>query len=536
MIGTIFWNALFLIIVVGFSVGLYKLFEKAGEAGWKALVPVYNWVVWLKLIGKPIWWLALIFIPVIGILVLVSMVIELAKAFGKHDLKHHAAALLLPFYFFPKIGFDPAVTYLGPPSEQESIPTKTGMREWGDAILFAGVAALIIRTFFVEAFMIPTSSMERTLLAGDFLFVSKYHYGARAPRVPLAIPFIHNKIKIGDFAIPSYIDALQLPYHRLPGLTEVKRNDIVVFNYPAHDWTDLNDGAGLVTVASMKENYIKRCVGMPGDKLQIKDGNLYIDDAPADDPPYLQKLFDVKVKRNSKFFTEKADGIERINGRRQKAFVISFPDMQELGFRTFRFVKVTAADRRSEVAIPLTENLNWQYLTDSTARFYMTDEIAKQVEAFDEVISVKRSLEREGEPGKGQRTNGMYPQFNNPGGRRFPWNIDYYGPMVIPKKGMTVKLTPDNISLYWRCITAYEGNDAKLVNGKVVIDNQVIDSYTFELDYYWLMGDNRNSSEDSRFWGFVPEDHIVGKPLFVFMSYESDFGVRFSRIGRKYVH
>lgn len=536
MEGTIFWNLIFVIIVVGFSVGLYKLFEKAGEAGWKALVPVYNWVVWLKLIGKPIWWLALIFIPVVGILVLISMVIELAKSFGKHQLKDHAAALLLPFYFFPKIGFDKETQYVGPPAEQTDVPRKTGAREWGDAVLFAGVAALIIRSFFVEAFMIPTSSMERTLMAGDFLFVSKFHYGARTPRVPLAIPFIHNKIKVGDFSMPSYIEALQLPYHRMPGLTEVQRNDIVVFNYPAHDWTDLKDGAGLVEVPSMKENYIKRCVGMPGDNLQIKAGDLYINDARAEDPPYLQKEFRVTVASTANFFKVVPDGVEKIEGQRRKVFALTFPNMEELGFRQFRFYKMIGPDRRSEVSISISENLNWRYESDSAAVLYMTDEVAEQVKSMDGVRSVVRNLEQEGVPGRGDRTNGMYPQHNNAGGRRFPWNIDYYGPILIPQQGMTVDLTPDNISLYWRCITAYEGHEAKIVNGKVLIDGDLATQYTFEMNYYWLMGDNRNSSEDSRFWGFVPEDHVVGKPLFVFMSYESDFGLRLNRIGRKYVH
>ncbi|TAE48738.1 MAG: signal peptidase I [Bacteroidetes bacterium] len=254
----ILYFAIFGLGFAAFKAGQYKLFEKAGEAGWKALIPVYNWVIWLKLTGKPVWWVALMLIPIANVLVFVSLLIDLARAYGKHSLGQHAAALLLPFYFFPKIGFDPKVKYEGVPELQKNQPKKSALREWGDAILFAGVAALIIRTFFIEAFMIPTSSMERTMMAGDFLFVSKYHYGTRMPMTPLAVPFVHNKIPLFGLNLPAYTDVVQLPYFRLPGIQKIKRNDIVVFNYPAHDIHDLRDGAGMVKAVTLKENYIKR--------------------------------------------------------------------------------------------------------------------------------------------------------------------------------------------------------------------------------------------------------------------------------------
>ncbi len=515
----LFFNAIGLIILVGFTLGLYRLFEKAGEAGWKAMVPIYNWVVWLRLIGKPAWWVVLILLPVVGVLLLVSMVIDLARAYGKHDLKHHAAALLLPFYFFPKIGFDAKGQYQGPPLDPKKQPKKSSLREWGDAILFAGVSALIIRTFFVEAFMIPTSSMERTLMAGDFLFVSKFHYGARMPMTPLAVPFVHNKLKIGNVSMPSYLSFLELPYYRLPGLIEIERNDIVVFNYPAHDIHDLGDGAGKVEPVSMKENYIKRCVGMPGDTLQLIDQQVYINGAAGDNPELMQYEYHVEVKEGATFV-----GRRRVPG--ETVWSYSFPNMEDLGFRPWL---VSAGATRSR---PLTENPNWQIVRyPDVLRLFMPQQVAEDIKDMRAIQKVEPIFQRADAPS--QRP--IYPQHNNLNGQHFRHNIDNYGPIVIPAEGLTLELPPKNVSLYWRVITAYEGHEFENRNGKIFIDGEETSTYTFELNYYWMMGDNRHNSEESHFWGFVPENHIVGKPLFVFFSYESAFGIRWDRIGTKYV-
>ncbi|MEM7372863.1 MAG: signal peptidase I [Bacteroidota bacterium] len=488
----LFYYGVFFLIYGGFTVGLYKLFEKAGIEAWKALIPVYSSVLWAKLIGKPIWWVVLLFIPLAQVLVLVAMVIELAKAYGKYKLKHHAAALFIPFYFFPKIGFDADVKYLGPPDQHKNLPKKSSMREWGDAILFAGVAALIIRTVFIEAFMIPTSSMERTLMAGDFLFVSKFHYGSRMPMVPLSVPFFHNKISVRGATMKSYLDFLQLPYFRFPGVTKISRNDIVVFNYPAHDIDDLGDGVGKVKPISMKENYIKRCVAMPGDKLEIKNQQIYINDQLGWNPAEMQYKYQVET-----------DGTG-----------FSPRKLNQLGFRN----KGNA-------------NLNWVQVKSKIFYFFMPDSIAQIIKSFDNVVKVD-TMTRLADTFQPE----IYPSYNNPKGELFFHNIHNYGPITLPKAGMTVDLTPKNISLYFRPISAYEGHEVEMKGDKITIDGQEASSYTFKYDYYFMMGDNRDNSEDSRFWGFVPETHIVGKPLFVFFSYESDFGIRWNRIGTKYVH
>lgn len=502
----LFFYGLGALIWIATKIGQYKLFEKAGEAGWKALVPLYSTLITLKLIGKPAWWLALLFIPVVGTLIWITIMIEFAKSFGKYGLLAHAGALLAPFFFFPKIGFDPKVQYLGPPATHKKIPEKSSMREWGDAFLFAGVAALIIRSFFIEAFMIPTSSMERTLMAGDFLFVSKFHYGPRMPMVPLSVPFFHNKIQYSKsgrdrygrqdylFNIPSYLDLIQLPYYRLPGLSNVERNDIVVFNYPAHDIDDLNDGAGFVKPVSMKENYIKRCVAVPGDTLEIRDQQIWINNKPGWNPPNMQYEYEVLTNRDNAFIhTQKQQNAE----------------MKKLGFRTQE-----------------ASNWNWGQRSARTYTFHMPDSTSKILKSFQTVDEVEMSTTP-----RDRHQPTIYPDKGNANGEVFAHNVDNYGPIVIPKKGMTVSLNRKNLSLYWRVIEAYEGHDLKVENGKTMIDGEVAADYTFDADYYFMMGDNRHNSEDSRFWGFVPENHIVGKPLFIFFSYESDFGFRFNRIG-----
>ncbi|RMG18412.1 MAG: signal peptidase I [Bacteroidetes bacterium] len=515
----LFFALIFLFVFVAFKVAQYKLFEKAGKPGWAALVPVYGNYLWLQLIGKPWWWLVLLYFPILGILVFVSMLIELAKAYGKYDLKHHAAALLLPFYFFPRIAFDPKVAYLGPPHTHENLPPKSGLREWGDAFLFAGVAALIIRTFFIEAFMIPTSSMERSLMAGDFLFVSKFHYGARMPMIPLSVPFIHNKIKIGSFVMPSYTDIIELPYYRLPGLTDIERNDIVVFNYPAHDIDDLGDGAGLVKPISMKENYIKRCVGMPGDTFEIRDQQIFINGQANWNPPDMQYQYQVVTDPGKQFVQRKS-----VKGKTE----YTFPRMKELGFRPFRV---------TNSGMQLTSNPNWLPMDNHVYHFFCPPYITEELKSFEAVKRIDTIYKE-----KGIYQSGIYPTQWNNNGKLFKFNVDNYGPIVIPKKGMTVHFNSGNavkdlgtLAVYYRPITAYEGHEVEIKDEKFYIDGQQADSYTFEMDYYFMMGDNRHNSEDSRFWGFVPENHIVGKPLFIFFSYESDFGFRLGRIGTQHL-
>ncbi len=477
-------NIIILLILLGIILpfaGLYKIFEKAGYKGWQGIIPFYNYTIWLKIINKPKWWMVYLVIPFINLIALLLMRAELANCFGKKSFLQHLGAWLLPFIYLPYLGFNSTIT-LTPYSEKEK-SNRGAVREWADAILFAIIAATIIRTFLIEAFTIPSSSMEKTLLNGDYLFVSKLSYGPRIPMTPLSIPFVHSSF----MGKKSYIESVQLPYYRLPGFGNIVRNDVVVFNFPEGDTVALMNtnttyyglcrqyGRDKIWANSeiayhpvdKEDNYIKRCVAIPGDTLQIVDRTLMINGKEA----YLSNTaqYNYEIKSDGNF-----------NEERLKELSINEPaQITKQGYN---------------YAYPLTkQNL------EKLKQFSNVKEIVPQQLSKDEYM-----------PNSG---DDVFPHSNN-----FLWNRDNYGPLVIPKQGVTIKLTPDNLPLYERLISLYEKNDLKVKDGKIYINGQEKDSYTFQQDYYWLMGDNRHNSLDSRYWGFVPEDHIVGKGVFVWMS------------------
>lgn len=488
------------------------MFRKADEDGWKAFVPVWNVIIWLKIVGRPKWWLVWFFIPVINLIIGVSITLDILKSFGKEKYWEHLAGVLLPFFYLPYVGFNGEDRYEGPwVTEGKPKSARKGeLREWADAILFAGTAAMIIRTFLMEAFMIPTTSMEGSLLAGDFLFVSKFHYGVRLPMVPLSLPFIHNTIP-GTNA-RSYIDFPTLPYNRLPGIKDVERNDIVVFNYPFNDAFPDNNQDFLVEVPSMKQNYIKRCVAVGGDTLMIMDGDVHINGKPSWEPENLQFnywVFADPPGLNNKF-------------------------LQKMGFRTN----------------PKDGNRNF-YNTgckhaDKMIYFAsLNDSQLETVRTWKEVSQVLPHLQKPAQPNVIEMYDPQFGCYNRREAPLFPghrnngegnkrdislndWNLDNFGPLYIPEKGKTIKLNKSNIKYYSRVITSYEKHDLQMNGDAIMIDGQQTDEYTFEMNYYFMMGDNRHSSLDSRYWGFVPEDHIVGRPWFVLASFEG--GIRWDRI------
>lgn len=351
---------------------------------------------------------------------------------------------------------------------------KSAIKEWFDSVLFAVIAATLIRWLFFEAFTIPTPSMENSLLVGDFLFVSKLHYGTRTPKTPLQVPLTHQTI--WGTNIPSYTDAIQLPQYRLPGFSEVKRGDVVVFNYPPE----------LQHPVDLKTNYIKRCVGLPGDKLEVRDLQVYTNGVAMENPPRMENEYFVATTtavNEVKVFKE--NGISEYH-----SYTESFNDT-------------------------LASNDQQGYLV------FTTVEIAAKLKEFDFVksITLVKSDKEISEPM-------LYPNSS-----LFKWNRDNYGPVTVPKEGMTVNLTPENIAMYGTVIKSYEGNDDVAVEEKSVkIGGKAITSYTFKQDYYFMMGDNRHNSADSRYWGFVPMDHIVGKAVFVWMSIDPDPTSFFNKI------
>ncbi len=485
-------NLLIILFILGIVlpfIGLYKIFEKAGYKGWHALVPFYNYTIWLKIIGKPKWWIIFLVIPFINMIALLLMRADLANQFGKRSFVHHLGAWLFPFIYLPYLGFSnlKLVEY----TDKDRLK-RGAIREWADAIVFAVIAATIIRTFLIEAFTIPSSSMERTLRNGDYLFVSKLSYGPRVPMTPLSIPFVHSSF----MGKKSYVESVQLPYYRLPGFGNVQRNDVVVFNFPEGDTvalintntsyygmcrlfammnnTDYAQGREEVWRRSeiayrpidKEDNYIKRCVAVAGDTLQIVNRTLFINGDTAFFAPTNQFNYDLKIEGN---FNQKK--------------------LEELELH--------------EQAQVFKENYQLAYP--------LTNECREQLKGFSNVKEISPQQLQAGE--YDPRKDDVFPH-----SKKFKWNRDNYGPLVIPKKGMTVKLTIDSLPLYERVIEVYEKNKLEVRDGKIFINGEEKNSYIFKQDYYWTMGDNRHNSLDSRYWGFVPENHIVGKGVFIWMS------------------
>jgi signal peptidase I len=500
---------IFILATIGFHIGLYGMFRKAGIEPWKALVPFYNTWLMVRKMELKTYWFFLQFIPIVGQFITIWIFIRFVEHFGRFSLLHHAAAVFLPFLYFPYLGFSKNERYAGINVVKNH--RKSATREWVDAAVFAIVAATIIRTFVFEAYTIPTGSMEKTLLVNDFLFVSKSSYGPRLPNTPLAFPFVHHDLPITGGK--SYLEWIKIPYRRLFS-SPVERNDVVVFNYPVGDTvigefqSEINyydylrmyqaRGAGtretllaerddiLVRPVDKRENFIKRCVAVAGDSIRIVNGILYVNGKVNDIPPASETFYFVTT--NGKDF---------------------FPEdflKQELN------VVLDDPEQRDLVQVPERPN---------TWRINLTASQVAKVKAFPFVV-----------PGS------VVPDMNTSGfGNTFPydsthykWSEDNFGTLWIPKKGTTVKLTTENIPLYRRIIEVYEANKLEEKNGRFLINGKETDSYTFRMDYFWMMGDNRHNSIDSRFWGFVPEDHVVGKASLIWFSWQH--GPRWSRFFR----
>lgn len=477
------WLLFFLIIQVIHFAGTWKLYQKAGRQAWQAAIPVYNAFILMRIINRPWWWTILLFVPVVNLIMFPVLWVETIRSFGFVSRKDTIIVILtlgLYIYYFN-------YTNQGQYKGNRSLQARSKFGETISSILFAVVAATIVHTYIMQPFTIPTPSLEKSLLVGDFLFVSKFHYGARLPQTTVSFPMVHDTIPL--VKTKSYLQKPQLPYYRLPGFESIERNDIVVFNWPTDTVRMFRDKSGkhYDKPIDKKSNYVKRCVGVAGDSLMIENGIVYVNDVPLQLPERadLQRAYLVKGK-GKKFNPQWLK--ERYN---------------------------------------ISSQIYWEDESQNLYRFMgISDESLKKFKNHPNVASIKRWYTP-----KTYKDPKMFP--NN---GKVDWNIDQFGPVYIPEKGATIQLTADNFSIYRRVIEVYEGsemglqNDISLKDGQVYLNNEAIDEYTFKQNYYWMMGDNRYNSEDSRFWGFVPHTHIVGKPVFIWLSIDGSQSGLFDKI------
>jgi signal peptidase I len=399
-------------------------------------------------------------------------------------------------------------------SSSAGTPGNWRRRLWGwiGDVVFALLFVYVVNIFWFQNYRIPSSSLEKSLLVGDFLFVSKLSYGARVPFTPLSFPLAQNRLPL--VGGKSWLDWPAWDYHRLPGFGDVRRNDIVVFNFPAGDtvallrenpdyYTSVAErgyaavhnnrqefGDIVYRPVDRRENFVKRCVGLPGDTLQIIDNTVYIDGTPLDEPASMQ--LDYFVETTGSFLS---DDIFRLLGvSNDDRFLVNsaYPP------RLLDYLGFTARPEGGHNPIYLMP------LTRDKA------EIARKISSVASVRIQNDSIFR--------ASAVRYYPVDYPTG----WSRDNYGPIYIPRRGDSIRLDEHNLALYHRCIRNYEGNTLELTPDGVYINGERKEWYTFRYDYYWMMGDNRHRSADSRSWGFVPEDHIVGKPIFIWLSIDKD--------------
>ena len=523
------WLLFFLFIQVIHFLGTWKLYRAAGENPWKAIVPVYNAIVLLKILHRPKWWVLLLFLPVINLMMFMVLWVDTVKHFGKNSPLHGVIAVLSLGLFIYTLNYQKNPKYIA----DKSMITRSAINEWIGSIIFAVVAATFVHNYFFQPYIIPTGSLEKSLLIGDFLFVSKFHYGARVPSTTIAFPMVHDTLPL--IKNRSYLKKPQLPYMRFPKFQKIKRNDIVVFNWPADTVRQFFvKEAAVKKPTDKKSNYVKRCVGLPGDNLEIKKGFVYIDGEKNVLPDR------ARVQHSFTAYNEKGISSRKLSQLGIKDF-----------YRRFRIENITqnsyaklapyilgtsgnSADnfevitRESGIPITLVRSLG----------LGISEVLEKSKEinlTVDEALGIEKQAWIDSLVQRNQKIKTPNTSFF-PNKIPFDWNQDNFGPIQIPARGQTITINLSNLPLYKKIIVDYESNSLKTIGNDIFINDKKVTQYTFLQDYFWMMGDNRHRSEDSRFWGFVPEDHIVGKPVFIWFSIDgindgiSNWKIRWDRV------
>ena len=468
------WFVFFLLIQIVHFLGTWKLYEAAGRKKWEAAIPVYNAIVLMKIIGRPTWWTLLLFIPIINLIMFPVIWVETLRTFGKRSQLDTILGIITCGLYIYYINYTQKLDY----NKDRSLHAANKTADTVSSLLFAIIVATLVHTYFVQPYTIPTSSLEKSLLVGDFLFVSKVNYGARVPMTTVALPMVHDSIPMTKRK--SYLSWPQLPYLRLPGIEDkIKRTDIVVFNWPVdtvHYFFEPKGRPGVIKPIDKESNYVKRCVGIAGDSLAIKDGIVYINGKVLELPERAKPQFSYAVA---------------LDGKTSIDFEYLLKDMD------------------------ITDGVGYKSELKDTLYFRaLTAAGAERLKNIPGITAVKREIAKGPE-------DGIFPNINK-------WNRDNFGPIYIPQKGKTIPLTLESLPFYQRIINTYEKddngnpNDLKVTGNEIRLNGKVVTTYTFKQNYYWMMGDNRHNSEDSRYWGYVPEDHIVGKPVFIWMSWDTN--------------
>jgi len=508
------WLLLFLssnLIIFG---GSYKLFNLAGVESWKALIPFYNIIKHLDIINRPRWWIILVFIPVINLLMIPVIWVEYIKTFNHNSkLDRILVIVTLGFYIY-------YINYVSNKKKYISQISFSNFERSFGSIIYAIVIATIVHNYIIQPFVIPTGSLEKTLRVGDFLLVSKFHYGARIPSTVVSFPMVHDTIPI--IKSRSYLKKPQLPYLRIPGFQEIKNNDIVVFNWPADTVRRFFvKEKGVIKPTDKKSNYVKRAIGIPGDSLEIRDGIVYLNGKENNLPDRAKPLFTYIVKSNEGVSSSKLINLE-VDGFIRKFIIKNLST--DIYAEISKYILNISNNGENEYLIYTTDkgipiklvrklSLNIREIIDKEKELSLTHIDAIKIKNSNQFDTIYRAIEE---------TNTSNSIFF-PNNKRFSWNNDHFGPLYIPKAGDKIDLNIKTLPLYKKIITDYEFNDLKVIDEDILINGIKENEYVFKQDYYWMMGDNRYNSEDSRVWGFVPFDHVLGRPVFIWMSIEGLF-------------